>query len=153
METARPAATLAAVTVAFLSTLSYGYVIWDREAHIPLVSSLRTQSFPFDWALVPVAPLKYHYLGDAIAAMLQSLSGDVITQFNGNPVKDSKTLVRSVADAPIGENVPVVVLREGKEMTLDVKLGRREEAEGEAVPASDKAAPGNPAKARRLRSQ
>jgi serine protease Do len=73
------------------------------------------------------------------------LSGDVITEFNGNPVKDSKTLVRSVADAPIGENVPVVVLREGKEMTLDVKLGRREEAEGEAVPASDKAAPGNPA--------
>ena len=66
------------------------------------------------------------------------LSGDVILTFNGNDVKDSKGLVRSVADAPIGETVPVVVLREGKQVTLDVKLGRREEAEGEAQPAADK---------------
>jgi serine protease Do len=66
------------------------------------------------------------------------LSGDVILTFNGNEVKDSKGLVRSVADAPIGETVQVLVLREGKEVTLDVKLGRREEAEGEAQPAADK---------------
>ncbi|NBZ89462.1 Do family serine endopeptidase [Stagnihabitans tardus] len=66
------------------------------------------------------------------------LSGDVIVTFNGQEVKDSKELVRRVADAPIGEVVPVLVLRDGKQVTLDVKLGRREEAEGEAQPAADK---------------
>lgn len=66
------------------------------------------------------------------------LSGDVIVTFNGEEVKDSKGLVREVADAPIGQTVPVLVLREGKEVNLDVKLGRREEAEGEAVPAAQK---------------
>ena len=64
------------------------------------------------------------------------LSGDVIVTFNEQPVKDSRSLVNLVADAPIGEVVPVVVLRAGVSVNLDVKLGRREEAEGEAVPAA-----------------
>ena len=64
------------------------------------------------------------------------LSGDVIMTFNGVDVKDSRSLVNTVADAPIGEVVPVVVLRAGDMVNLDVKLGRREEAEGEAVPAA-----------------
>lgn len=72
-------ATLAFAAVALVSTLSYGYVIWDRAFHIPLVSSLRTQTMPFEWVLAPLAPLRYHYLGDSIAAVLQSLSGDVIS--------------------------------------------------------------------------
>lgn len=57
------------------------------------------------------------------------LSGDVITAFNGTEVKDVRDLTRRVADAPVGEAVKVVVLREGKSMTLDVTLGRREDAE------------------------
>jgi serine protease Do len=74
------------------------------------------------------------------------LSGDVIVTFNGKEVKDSKELVRVVADAPIGETVPVVVLRAGKSTDLSVKLGRREDAE--AQPAADKStttAPEKPA--------
>jgi len=66
------------------------------------------------------------------------LSGDVIVTFNGKDVVDSKALVRAVADAPIGEMVKVVVLRQGKSLDLDVKLGRREEAEAQADPAGDK---------------
>ncbi|WP_373455192.1 MULTISPECIES: DegQ family serine endoprotease [Rhodobacter] len=57
-------------------------------------------------------------------------SGDVIISFDGNPVKDSKDLVRRVADAPVGEAVRVVVMRGGKEQTLLVTLGQRELAEG-----------------------
>ena len=68
------------------------------------------------------------------------LSGDVITTFNGKEVKDSKGLVRIVADAPIGDTVPVVVLRAGKSTDLSVKLGRREEAEAKSEPAADKSA-------------
>ncbi len=74
------------------------------------------------------------------------LSGDVIITFNGKEVKDSKELVRIVADAPIGDTVPVVVLRAGKSTDLSVKLGRREDAE--AQPAADKStttAPEKPA--------
>ncbi|HEY0275224.1 MAG TPA: Do family serine endopeptidase [Paenirhodobacter sp.] len=63
-------------------------------------------------------------------------SGDVITNFDGGEVKNSRDLVRRVADAPVGEGVRVVVVRGGKEQTLLVKLGRRETAEGEAIPAA-----------------
>jgi len=64
------------------------------------------------------------------------LAGDVILTFNGKAIANSHDLTRTVADSPIGEQVPVVVLRDGKETTLQVKLGRREEAE--AVPAAEK---------------
>ncbi len=63
------------------------------------------------------------------------LAGDVILTFNGDEISDVRDLTRTVADAPIGEEVPVLVLREGKEQTIPVKLGRREEAEA-VVPAS-----------------
>ena len=64
------------------------------------------------------------------------LSGDVITAFDGAAVTDTRDLVRRVADTEIGKAVRVVVLREGKSVTLLVTLGHREEAEATAVPAS-----------------
>ena len=60
------------------------------------------------------------------------LAGDVILTFNGTTVDDVRDLTRTVADSPIGEAVPVVVLRDGAEMTISVTLGRRETAEGES---------------------
>lgn len=63
------------------------------------------------------------------------LSGDVITQFDGKPVRNTRDLTRRVADSPVGQAVPVVVLREGKAETLQITLGRREEAEAE--PSTD----------------
>ncbi len=62
------------------------------------------------------------------------LAGDVIQTFDGKPVDDTRDLVNRVADAPIGEAVAVVVLRDGKEETLQVTLGRREDAEAESTP-------------------
>ncbi|PCD77532.1 DegQ family serine endoprotease [Pseudothioclava arenosa] len=64
------------------------------------------------------------------------VAGDIITSFDGGEVKTTKDLVRRVADAPVGEAVRVTVLRDGKVQTLMVTLGRRELAEGEAVPAA-----------------
>ncbi|WP_371135217.1 DegQ family serine endoprotease [Tabrizicola sp.] len=63
-------------------------------------------------------------------------SGDVITRFAGAEVASAGDLTRRVADAPIGEAVPVIVLRDGKTETLAVTLGRREEAEAATMPAS-----------------
>ncbi|AXC49868.1 Do family serine endopeptidase [Paracoccus suum] len=57
-------------------------------------------------------------------------AGDVVVSFAGGPVKDSRDLVRRVADAPIGEAVPMTVMRQGQSVDLKVTLGRRELAEG-----------------------
>ncbi|WP_406565964.1 Do family serine endopeptidase [Allitabrizicola rongguiensis] len=65
-------------------------------------------------------------------------SGDVIVRFDGVDVKDTRELVRKVADTDIGKATEVVVLRDGKSETLSIKLGRREDAESEPVPASAK---------------
>ena len=67
------------------------------------------------------------------------VAGDVITLFDGQPVDDAGDLTRRVADAPIGEAVPVIVQRDGQTETLAVTLGRREEAEAAPVPASSPA--------------
>jgi serine protease Do len=68
-------------------------------------------------------------------------SGDVIVSFDGGVVKDTKDLVRRVADAPVGEAVRVVVKRAGKEETLLVTLGQRELAEGNDASGADTAPP------------
>jgi len=61
-------------------------------------------------------------------------NGDVIISFAGVNVDDTRGLVRQVGNSPVGETVRVVVFRDGATLTLRVKLGRREEAEG-ALPA------------------
>lgn len=58
-------------------------------------------------------------------------AGDVITSFDGSPVKNSRDLVKRVADAPIDQKVRVTVIRDGKEQTILVTLGRRETAESD----------------------
>ncbi|WP_410218778.1 Do family serine endopeptidase [Paracoccus sp. (in: a-proteobacteria)] len=77
--------------------------------------------------------------GPARDAGLQT--GDVITRFAGEEVEDTRGLVRRVAEAPAGESVEVVVLREGDPETLNVTLGRRETAQGgEQSPATEEPA-------------
>ena len=69
------------------------------------------------------------------------LAGDVIVTFDGADVSDTRELVRRVADAPVGEAVSVIVMRDGKSLTLAVTLGRREEAEAEPVETGAAPAP------------
>ncbi|ABN77103.1 protease Do [Rhodobacter sphaeroides ATCC 17029] len=83
--------------------------------------------------------------GPAKEAGMQS--GDVIVTFDSAPVADTRDLVRRVADAPIGEAVRVIVMREGKTRTLSVTLGRREEAENEGPEAPGAAEPTEPSTA------
>jgi serine protease Do len=56
-------------------------------------------------------------------------AGDVITEFNGKPIRDMRELPRAVAGAEIGANVVVKLLRKGKEMALNVTIGRLEDGE------------------------
>jgi serine protease Do len=50
---------------------------------------------------------------------------DVIVEFDGQPVADMQKFRLKVADTEVGRTVPVVVIREGKRMTVSVKLGPR----------------------------
>ena len=58
-------------------------------------------------------------------------TGDVIIKFNDTEIKNMKQLPKVVAGTPVGKSVPVVILRNGKELTLNVTLGELELAEKE----------------------
>jgi serine protease Do len=49
--------------------------------------------------------------------------GDVIVQFNGKPVKDRDALVAMVIATPPNTTVPVKVIRDREEKTLNVRVG------------------------------
>lgn len=56
-------------------------------------------------------------------------AGDIIVSFDGGAVRNSRDLVRRVADAAVGKAVPVIVQRDGGDVNLLVTLGQRELAE------------------------
>jgi len=60
-------------------------------------------------------------------------AGDVILKFDGKDVRDMRDLPRIVAATPIGKEVEVVILHQGKEETRRVKLGRLEDSEKQAA--------------------
>nr|WP_240453793.1 DegQ family serine endoprotease [Chachezhania antarctica] len=60
-------------------------------------------------------------------------SGDVILAFDGEPVTDTRELVREVGSATVGKTVRVKIFRDGAMQDVKVTLGRREEAEGTPV--------------------
>ncbi len=55
--------------------------------------------------------------------------GDVIVEFDSQPVDKLSDLPRIVARAPVGKRVDVVVIRKGKKVTIGVTLGRLEDGE------------------------
>ena len=56
------------------------------------------------------------------AAVAKLRGGDVILKFNGQEIKD-RLLPRVVAEASIGKQVPVLIWRDGKEITVSVAVG------------------------------
>ncbi|HRH98902.1 MAG TPA: DegQ family serine endoprotease [Prosthecobacter sp.] len=67
-------------------------------------------------------------------------SGDVITDFNGKPVTDSRHLKLQVGITVPGAAVPMTVLRDGKSLSLNVTVKELPgEKVADATPAADKA--------------
>src|SRR5687767_11652571 len=69
--------------------------------------------------------------------------GDVIIKFDGKDIKEMRDLPKIVGDTPIGKDVPVIIVRKGKEETKTVRLGRLEDTPQQAsvrtdAPAEDK---------------
>ena len=58
--------------------------------------------------------------------------GDVVVAFDGKEIKESHDLPSVVAATPVGKEAPLKVLRDGKELTLKVKVAKLESKEEEA---------------------
>jgi serine protease Do len=52
-------------------------------------------------------------------------NGDIVLKFDGQVVKEMHSLPRIVAESPVGKQVPVVVWRDGKEITVMATLAEK----------------------------
>jgi serine protease Do len=73
--------------------------------------------------------------GPADRAHLQN--GDVILTFNGQKLRESRSLPRVVAETPIDHQVAVDIWRNGKPQTVQVVVAEMPDDEKAAVPAMD----------------
>jgi serine protease Do len=62
--------------------------------------------------------------------------GDVILQFNGKTIAKMRDLPRFVAETSVGSKATLNVLRGGKELSLDMTLGRLEDGEKKVAEAA-----------------
>lgn len=62
--------------------------------------------------------------------------GDVVVEFNGKKVKSSTELPHIVASTPVGKEVAMKVIRDGAELTLQVKIGELKEEQVAAMTSS-----------------
>ena len=60
---------------------------------------------------------------DTPAALSGVKQGDVVRSFDGKAVKDTRELARMVADARVGSRVPITVIRDGRNVALDLRIG------------------------------
>ncbi len=81
--------------------------------------------------------------GPAEAAKIHN--GDIILKFNGQEVKENHSLPRIVAETAIGTEVPVTLLRDGKQVTVTAKVG--ELPDDEKLAAADGKGGGTPEQA------
>lgn len=52
--------------------------------------------------------------------------GDIIVQFDGRSIANAKNFQQMVASARIGRVVPIKIIRDGHEKTLEIKIGKME---------------------------
>ncbi|OHV78084.1 Do family serine endopeptidase [Ensifer sp. LCM 4579] len=56
-------------------------------------------------------------------------AGDIITRFDGADIAETRDLIRAVGESAVGKAVDVVIIRQGKEQTVRITLGRLEDGE------------------------
>ncbi|MCG8567974.1 MAG: Do family serine endopeptidase [Desulfobacterales bacterium] len=59
--------------------------------------------------------------------------GDVVIEINGKTIENPRDLTVTIANLKVQETVKVVVVRDGKEKTFKVKLGKRPSDDGQAL--------------------
>ena len=66
-----------------------------------------------------------HVMPDAPGAKAGVRAGDVVIAVGDKPVRDPDDVIQVVQATPVGEKVPLTVLRKGKKLTLTVEVARR----------------------------
>ncbi|MCL5668991.1 MAG: Do family serine endopeptidase, partial [Gammaproteobacteria bacterium] len=89
-----------------------GILIQDVTAEL-------AESFGMD---KPQGALVAKLLPDGPAQKAGIQVGDIIVEFNGKPVEESSMLPRLVGRSKLGDSVPVKIIRNGKPLTLKVKI-------------------------------
>jgi serine protease Do len=51
--------------------------------------------------------------------------GDVVLSFDGEEISEPATLVLLLTRSPVGSEVPLEIIRDGKQTTITVRVGRR----------------------------
>ena len=74
---------------------------------------------------------------DGAADKAGIVPGDTILSFDGKKPKDSEEFRRMVGEAGTKQDVPVVLFRKGKEVTVQVDLGERPVGEGDQPAAAE----------------
>jgi serine protease Do len=64
--------------------------------------------------------------------------GDIITEINGKPIKDTHELLLIIAALPVGQKMNVKAIRDGKEMTFRVTVAERKDNVAVAAEKSEK---------------
>jgi serine protease Do len=80
--------------------------------------------------------------GPAAAGGIQA--GDVILRFNGQEVREMRNLPRIVADTQVGNQVPVVVWRDGKEQTVTITVAELPQDQQQAAAQPNQPTPQRP---------
>ncbi len=78
------------------------------------------------------------------AANANIRNGDIILKFNNQDVKEMRNLPRIVADSEVGQKVPVVLWRDGKEVTVQATLAEKPDDQTQVASASTDAKPEAP---------
>jgi len=82
---------------------------------------------------------------DSPAAKAGIASGDVITEINGSPVKDSRELARKIGMTAPGSSVKLTLVHKGELKTINLTLGKMpNEQQAKADTRDDTAASGQP---------
>jgi len=63
-------------------------------------------------------------------------TGDIIVEVDGKKVSSSRDLSRTIANAPVGAQIPITILRDGQEKTFPVELTERVDSDAPAKVAA-----------------
>ena len=82
---------------------------------------------------------------DSPATKAGILAGDVITDIDGAPIKDSRELARKIGMTAPGTNIKVTLIRKGETKTMNLTLGKMpNEKQAQADSKDDTSANGSP---------
>jgi serine protease Do len=134
-------------------SVGIGFAIPSNQAKTVVTQLAENGHVSRSWLGVSIQPLtpelaKGFGLTDTKGALVASVSedspamkagikaGDVITEYDGRKVAGAEDLPRMVADTPIGREVSVAVVRDGKTLRLQAKVTKLEEPDQQVAAES-----------------